>query len=591
MFDQDPQRVCILQGPVAVKHSTVKDEPIGELLGNVTAKLVEKLVERSYGGDTSKIPTVDYLAPPAEDVDIPDEVECEESSISTTYNIGNVVPETSEWLEAISGSELNWLKALLTSKTICQGQAYIDNPLRRALTPRRGQRVVVNSEGEYPTSVTVYGAGRSYGFHKSDFKAIEIAYAASSSLIDVTLVEDRRAVSVPLFLRFRYVPSMGSMPIHEVSEGRNGRIKDFYWGLWFGDDQSRPELDIRETFIGPEVVISANDVETFCNVVGNQNEAFKTARTEIVKAPMDFAIVTGWQVSTLRYCCAVKITLCQAIMRSIFPDAIDGDLLKLVHLSNGFRLVPGAKPLRAGDACIADAHIASVKNTDAGKVVQVKGHVFRDGQPIIEVVSSFLYRGRFDDYEHTFETVDEPDYVVQLINDAAVGVVQSKEWLSWEDETIPPKAGMTLVFRIQSQVTFKDKTSYRDICVSGDVYMRDQLKRLKKVASVEFNQEGCHGNPVVEYLQRHGVPEGRLTPLTNGGYTMSNNAPTTFTTPLSNEPYSVISGDFNPIHVNPYFADFAALPGTITHGMWSSAATRRYVENIVAEGNPDRVIA
>lgn len=278
-------------------------------------------------------------------------------------------------------------------------------------------------------------------------------------------------------------------------------------------------------------------------------------------------------------------------MRSIFPDAIDGDLLKLVHLSNGFRLVPGAKALEAGDACIADAHITSVKNTDAGKVVQVKGHVFRDGQPIIEVVSSFLYRGRFDDYENTFETVDEPDYVVQLANDAAVGVVQSKEWLSWEDETIPPKAGMTLVFRVQSQVTFKDKTSYRDVCVSGDVYMRDQLKRLKKVASVQFNQEGCHGNPVVAYLQRHGVPEGRLTALTNEGYIMSNNASTTFTAPLSNEPYSLISGDFNPIHVNPYFSDFAALPGTITHGMWSSAATRRYVENIVAEGNPDRVIA
>lgn len=289
--------MCILQGPVAVKHSTVKDEPIGELLGNVTAKLVEKLVERSYGGDISKVPTVDYLAPAAEDVDIPDEVECEESSTSITYNVGDVVPDTSEWLEAISGSGLNWLKALLTSKTICQGRAYIDNPLRRALAPRRRQRVVVDMEDDYPTSVTVYGAGRSYGAHKSGFKAVEITYTASSNLIDVTFLEDRQDASVPLFFQFKYVPSMGSIPIHEVSKGRNGRIKDFYWKLWFGDDQSRPELDIHETFIGPEVVISANDVETFCNVVGNQNEAFKTARTESVKAPMDFAIVTGWQVS------------------------------------------------------------------------------------------------------------------------------------------------------------------------------------------------------------------------------------------------------------------------------------------------------
>ena len=258
---------------------------------------MEKVLERMYGGDTSRVPTVDYLAPAAEDVEIPDEVDCEESSTSITYTVGDAVPESSEWFEAISGSELNWLKALLTSKTICQGQVYVDNPLRRALAPRRGQRVVVNTNGGSPTSVTVYGAGRSYGPRKPSFKAVEITYTASSRLIDVTFFEDRQDVSVPLFFQFKYVPSMGSMPVHEVSEGRNGRIKDFYWRLWFGDDQSRPELDIHETFIGPEVVISANDVETFCNVVGNQSEAFKTARAETVKAPMDFAIVTGWQVS------------------------------------------------------------------------------------------------------------------------------------------------------------------------------------------------------------------------------------------------------------------------------------------------------
>lgn len=278
-------------------------------MDNVTAKLVEKLLKRSYGGDISGVPTIDYLAPAAEDQDIPDEVECEESSTSITYKVGDVVPETSDWLEVISGSELNWLKALLTSKTICQGRAYVDNPLRRALAPRRGQRLVVDKEGDSPTSVTIYGAGRSHGAHKSGFKAVEIIYTASSGLIDVTFFEDRQDVAVPLPFQFKYVPTMGSMPIHEVFEGRSGRIKDFYWRLWFGDDQSRPELDVHETFIGPEVIISAHDVETFCNVVGNQNEAFKTARTENVKAPMDFAIVTGWQVSFSKAVVLWEITL------------------------------------------------------------------------------------------------------------------------------------------------------------------------------------------------------------------------------------------------------------------------------------------
>ena len=86
-------------------------------------------------------------------------------------------------------------------------------------------------------------------------------------------------------------------------------------------------------------------------------------------------------------------------MRSIFPTTIDGDLLKFVRLSNGFLMVDGAKPLRVGDVCSSEARIASATNTDAGNIVKVKGHVYRAGTPVSEVVSAFLYRGRFTGYE------------------------------------------------------------------------------------------------------------------------------------------------------------------------------------------------
>jgi fatty acid synthase subunit alpha len=76
------------------------------------------------------------------------------------------------------------------------------------------------------------------------------------------------------------------------------------------------------------------------------------------------------------------------------------------------------------------------------------------------------------------------------------------------------------------------------------------------------------------------------------GYTFANTAGTTvFSAPLTNEPYSKVSGDFNPIHINPYFSDFASLPATITYGLWSSAATCRYAENVIAQGHPNCVLA
>ena len=45
-------------------------------------------------------------------------------------------------------------------------------------------------------------------------------------------------------LHFEYKPSMGLMPIHEIAEGHNERIKQFYWKLWYGDNEVLPNIDI-----------------------------------------------------------------------------------------------------------------------------------------------------------------------------------------------------------------------------------------------------------------------------------------------------------------------------------------------------------
>ena len=42
IFDQDPQRVAILQGLVAVKHARVANRPIKEILGGIEDYIVKK---------------------------------------------------------------------------------------------------------------------------------------------------------------------------------------------------------------------------------------------------------------------------------------------------------------------------------------------------------------------------------------------------------------------------------------------------------------------------------------------------------------------------------------------------------------------
>ena len=275
----------------------VKDEPVKDLLGNINKALIKRLLERKYGGDETTIPTIDYLAVQSKVTpkSLPG-VTRTETGNSVTFKFGSQLPQTEAWLQTLAGSELNWLFALVSSPTVVQGASYVDNALRRILAPRTGQKVIVKYIGSLPSSVTVYGAARSYGGHMPTFKALSIVFNPETKLIDITMFEERQDAAVPLSLQFKYCPSQAFAPIHEIATGRNKCIKQFYWKLWYGDDEVLPNIDIHEKFLGPDAVVNSSDVEQFCAVVGNLGESFKIARTDKVQAPMDFAIVTCWKV-------------------------------------------------------------------------------------------------------------------------------------------------------------------------------------------------------------------------------------------------------------------------------------------------------
>jgi len=272
----------------------VKDEPVKDLLGNVNKDFIQRLLEREYGGDKSAVPTIDYLAVQSKAVPktLPGVTRTEVGNL-VTFKLGSKLPETQSWFQTLAGSELNWLFALISSPTVVQGTSYVDNALlvRRILVPRAGQKVVVKYAGSLPLSVTVYGAARSYGEHVPTFKVFSIVFNPETKLIDLTLFEERQDVAVPLSLQFQYCPSQGFAPIHEIASSRNKRIKQFYWKLWFGDNEVLPNIDIHENFVGPDAAINSSDVEQFCAVAGNHGESFKVARNDNVQAPMDFAIV------------------------------------------------------------------------------------------------------------------------------------------------------------------------------------------------------------------------------------------------------------------------------------------------------------
>lgn len=183
---------------------------------------------------------------------------------------------------------------------------------------------------------------------------------------------------------------------------------------------------------------------------------------------------------------------------------------------------------------------------------------------------------------------------MQIKTQADASVLLAKEWFEWV-ATTPLEAGTTLEFRIANDVRFKNSKSFSSVKVKGAAYIRDYRDELVKVGNVDYESDTVtYGNAVTAWMQRVSGKASGPIPLENGGYTIAaapGQRETTWVAPPSNEPYTLASGDSNPIHVSPVFSDFANLPTTICHGMRQSAVVNAVVASVAAEGHRERCLS
>jgi fatty acid synthase subunit beta len=572
---QDVGRTCILQGPMAAKFSTVIDEPVGEILNSIHQGHINNLVRDAYGGDEATVPITEYFGgrftEALEELDT-DGLTISEDTNKISYRLASSLadlPELNRWCRLLAGRSYSWRHALFSADVFVQGHRFQTNPLKRIISPTPGMYVEI----AYPEdpAKTVISVREPYQSGKL-VKTVDVKLNEKGQ-ISLTLYEGRTAEGgvVPLTFLFTYHPEAGYAPIREVMDSRNDRIKEFYYRIWFGNRDVPFDTPTTATFSGGRETITAQAVADFVHAVGNTGEAFVERPGKEVFAPMDFAIVAGWK----------------AITKPIFPRTIDGDLLKLVHLSNGFKMVPGAQPLKVGDVLDTTAQINSILNEDSGKIVEVCGTIKRDGEPIMHVTSQFLYRGAYTDFENTFQRKDEVPMQVHLASSRDVAILRSKEWFRLDRDDVE-LLGQTLTFRLQSLIRFKNKAVFSQVQTVGQVLLELPTKEVIQVASVDYEAGTSHGNPVIDYLQRNGTSIEQPVYFENP-IPLSGKTPLVLRAPASNETYARVSGDYNPIHVSRVFSSYANLPGTITHGMYSSAAVRSLVETWAAENNIGRV--
>ncbi|PYH98069.1 malonyl CoA-acyl carrier protein transacylase [Aspergillus ellipticus CBS 707.79] len=556
---QDVGRTCILHGPVAAKHSKIANEPIKNLLDNINSKWVKALAENGYDEDQPQTPlTEDGLSY------IPSEI-----SLTRTYDpllLSDEIPSTENWMARLAGTQKGWRQALFSRKTIVQGYSLVENPIQRVFAPREG--ICVEVEENTSSEQCVVRLFERESKCSSQTLVVEVR-AVEQGLIKAILFESRTFTGTPagLELLFSYHPEIPFAPIREVVSDKIDRVKDFYHQLWFGEPlSSAGDLSQDDEFHGDAVTVTAEDIKKFTQCVGSLSAAAGRSKSQKVIAPMDYAIVVAWK----------------SVMKPLFAKTISGNLMKLVHLSNEFRTL-ASSPMQEGDILSSRAHIRAILNEDSGKIVEVVSIISRDGVDAVEVVSRFMYRGSYDDYNTAFQQVKEPKVELHLQSTKDVAVLHSKPWFTPNNPDLDLR-GFKLTFELETHLQFQSKSVYRQLRCFGPVFGRSPAGETIELAYVNHTVGVSYSNPIMDYLKRYGTlveqPVLFQSPVTLGGGEIQ------FHSPPSNEEYAVVSGDYNPIHVSPTFAAYAELPDTITHGMHMSAKVRSLLEQLtVADGS------
>lgn len=579
VIDRDAGRVCILHGPVAAQYSRQCDESAKDILDNIAKAHVDMLLGEQYGRPVTPIsddesllqsgsgtPDSWALASPLSSVPTSMETpfSCKSPGLQTRLFSPTSAPSqfSSSFLAGRCSNSSTLLRALFSSDHIIRDGAYKISPLRRILEPRAGGSLSIDREVGKVLLEKDAGLGA------------EIL-AEISCREDMTLAVELRQRSahngdyIALPFEFQLQTEKSPWTFSEVMQNRNLRIKSFYSKLWFNEELD-PSATVQTTFCGEEIMLTNEMYQNFLSTVGQSYSNGPITSGDSAVFPISFGIVVVWDV----------------IAKPLVLKDIDGDLLCLVHQSNVFEYCEGASALRIGDLVWARSNAREVYIEEAGKYVVVEAEIMRSGQPVMMVRSTFLFKGKFNDFQSTFRHKKERDMAMEKLSRQDEAILLDREWFQPHDSTTS-FVGTTLLFRLQSNVTWKKRDVFRELAVSGTVFVQTSDTDLHEVGTVDFYGTNCVGNPVMDFLERKASTTKAQSELGHPGW--SDDGSVEVQIPSSNERYARVSKDYNPIHVSSLFADWAELPGTITHGMYTSAVAASALEHLAADGDPRRL--
>lgn len=555
VIDQDPERVCILHGPVAAQYSHNADESAKDILDGINQGLVDLInqdyPDGIYSPDSSVAPNT-----PAS----PDDLDITGPESNSITSIGQNIHGFSDVLpgDLTMGSwpsvSTGWIGAIFREEFVLQGNSRVQSPFRRLFELEPAIQMNI----DFANSEIVLNRQQN-----SQTQTLARISIVGERVILVQLLYQRKneMKADELVFLFSYDPAKQSCSLSEIMEDRNQRIKTFYSLLWLGQDVSL-EPTPQSSFQGHEVILSQDLLEEFVSTLGlsYRNEELSNISSDVF--PIDICICVAWE-SMITVLCA---------------EDLDVDMLKLLHRKNTFTYSPETAPLRVGDIVSSSSSVQEVSNEENGTSVVVRAMIHRDGQLVATVVSDFFFLGSHVDQKAYFRTTTRPEVIFLLKNDHDEAILRARDWFLL-DNPQEILAGKELRFQLETREGGFDSGSFGSLAVKGTVYCKEPFQR--HVGTISFAASGCHGNPVTDFLARKGVPSEKRRPLKTPGWTGQTSL--NVSVPDNTESYAQVSKDYNPVHTSSVFARWANLPSTITHGMYTSTLVRGAVEHMLGD--------
>ena len=586
--DQDPERVCILQGPVSNYFNKIRDEPAADILNSIYDGILERLGTGKGNAQVQPLadePIAEFLSPELLSLGerVETRVDTTAAGKATVFHVtvsdgAGDLPTDLAWFQALAKHSPPWLRCLLTSDHIGDGSQWKSNLIRRLIRPITGQSITITNDPDSPMSDTMRVCGGLASTQaakdgdqstqmvkifliKDSVQENDRAFVTAANIevhVADTPILNSSIVQGTMVLSLSYDAANASTPITLEQTQLVQSIKDFYAKLWSVTEDPTSPVNVVHT---SKVTLTKGDVEKF-------NASIHAAST--TQAGIDMAIMASWQ----------------PLISTIFHKTLKGNLLELVHLTNEFVVDDNCDSVifKADDTIDSSLNVIGVSNGPAGQTVSVTGKVSGAGKHIVTINSEFLFRGTFVDNTAEFSESNRTSTVV-IDSASLASIMCGKSWLTVSDPQ-SFAARKRVVFKVASE-SHGLAAGGATIHTKGDVYSQENEEEElgSVVGKVDFNGTAVTC-PVMDFLKRYELNQDHAVFFEHGGYTVLKEAAKTLA-PTENEGYSVASRDLNPIHRHPYLASLANLPDTIVHGMWSSGATRQIIAKWGANENVD----